>query len=144
MNSYADLFENKVVLITGGTGFLGRKLTKDILRYNPKSVRIFSRDEVKHHKVQELFNNHEKLRNFIGDVRDYARLKKAMQGADIVIHAAALKRLDLLEYNVQESIQTNVNATVNVVNACLENNVEKAIFVSTDKACSPINSYGAC
>ncbi len=138
------IFENKVVLITGGTGFLGRALTKEILKYNPQSIRLFSRDEVKHHKAQEFFNYDEKLRNLIGNVRDYERLKKACAGVDIVIHAAALKRLDILEYNVDESIKTNILGTLNVVNAALENNVSKVLFVSTDKACSPVNTYGAC
>src|SRR3989338_3224443 len=139
-----ELFNNKVILITGGTGFLGKALTKEILKYNPQSIRVFSRDEVKHHKFQEEFNYNTTLRNLIGDVRDYQRLKKACRGVDIVIHAAALKRLDILEYNVEESIRTNIFGTLNVVNACLENDVEKAVFVSTDKACSPINTYGAC
>lgn len=139
-----ELFNDKVILITGGTGFLGRALTKEILKYNPHSIRLFSRDEVKHHNVQEMFNNNAAIRNLIGDVRDYERLKRAMNGADIVIHAAALKRLDILEYNVEESIKTNILGSLNVANACLENNVEKAIMVSTDKACAPVNTYGAC
>lgn len=139
-----DMFKGKNILITGGTGYLGRALTKEILKHNPGSIRLFSRDEVKHYKVQELFNYDERIRNFIGDVRDYPRLLKATRQADIVIHAAALKRLDMLEYNVEESIKTNIIGTLNVVNACLANNVEKAVFVSTDKACSPVNSYGAC
>lgn len=138
------IINGKTILITGGTGYLGRSLTKEILKYNPKSVRLFSRDEVKHHKVQEFFNYNPKIRNFIGDVRDYERLLKATREADIVIHAAALKRLDILEYNVEESIKTNILGTMNVVRACLANNVEKAIMVSTDKACSPVNTYGAC
>jgi len=138
------MLKNKVILITGGTGFLGRTLTREILKYGPKSIRIFSRDEFKHHKMQEEFDNHPSLRHFIGDVRDYERLKKAMKGCDIVIHAAALKRIDMMEYNVEESIKTNIIGTLNVVRACLENDVEKAVFVSTDKACSPVNTYGAC
>ncbi|QEE16034.1 SDR family NAD(P)-dependent oxidoreductase [Promethearchaeum syntrophicum] len=142
--SYNKIFNNKVVLITGGTGFLGRKLTKKILEFNPQSIRLFSRDEVKHHKIQELFNHNNKIRNLIGDVRDYSRLLRAMQGVDIVIHAAALKRLDILEYNVEECIKTNIFGSLNVVNACLECNVEIAVMVSTDKACNPINTYGAC
>lgn len=141
---YRGLFHNKVVLITGGTGFLGKALVEEILKYGPKSVRVFSRDEVKHHKIIDHLNNDERLRNLIGDVRDYSRLKKACEGVDLVIHAAALKRLDLLEYNVEESIKTNVLGTLNVVNACLRCNVEKAVFVSSDKACSPVNTYGAC
>lgn len=140
-----EIFKDKVVLITGGTGFLGRSLTKEILKHDPRSIRIFSRDEFKHHKFQEEFSEHKaKIRSLIGNVRDYERLRKAMQGVDIVIHAAALKRLDILEYNVQESIKTNVIGTVNVVNACLDEEVERALFVSTDKACSPVNTYGAC
>ena len=140
-----DVFEGKVVLITGGTGFLGRALTKEILKYNPASIRIFSRDEVKHHQVLEEFKSYgDSIRSLIGDVRDYERLKTAMRGVDIVIHAAALKRLDILEYNVSEAINTNVIGTLNTVKACLEADVEKAVFISTDKACSPVNTYGAC
>ena len=136
--------EGKTILITGGTGFLGRALTKELLKQNPRSIRIFSRDEVKHHKFEEYFKKNPKLRNFMGDVRDYSRVLKATHGADIVIHAAALKRIDMLEYNVEESIKTNIIGTLNVVRACLENDVEKVVFVSTDKACSPVNGYGAC
>src|SRR3989339_2161453 len=110
---------NKIILITGGTGFLGQALTSEILKHNPKSIRVFSRDEVKHHKFQEKFGYNKKIRNFIGDVRDYERLLKATRQADIVIHAAALKRLDILEYNVEEAIRTNILGTLNVVNACL-------------------------
>ncbi len=139
-----NLFKGKTILITGGTGFLGLALTREILKQKPKSVRLFSRDEVKHNQAQELFNYHPKIRNFIGDVRDYPRLVKAIRKTDIVVHAAALKRIDLLEYNVEEAIKTNIIGTLNVVNACLANNVEKAVFVSTDKACSPVNTYGAC
>lgn len=138
------MFKNKTVLITGGTGFLGQALTEEILKQNPKSIRIFSRDEVKHYKFQEKFHHNKKIRSFLGDVRDYPRLLKATRQVDIVIHAAALKRLDLLEYNVEESIKTNILGTLNVVNACLENKVAKAVMISTDKACSPVNTYGAC
>ena len=139
-----NIFKNKTVLITGGTGFLGRQLTTNILKQSPKAVRLLSRDEVKHFNTQEFFKYHPKIRNFIGDVRDYPRLKKAMREVDIVIHAAALKRIDLLEYNVEEAIKTNIIGTLNVVNACLANKVKMAVFVSTDKACSPVNTYGAC
>ncbi|KYK25254.1 hypothetical protein AYK26_02115 [Euryarchaeota archaeon SM23-78] len=142
--SYESIFKNKTVLITGGTGFLGTHLIREILKFNPHSIRVFSRDEVKHHKVQELFNYDERLRNLIGDVRSYDRLKKAMRGVDIVIHGAALKRVDILEYNVEEAIKTNILGTMNVVNACLENNVKISVFISSDKGCSPVNTYGAC
>lgn len=138
------ILKGKTVLITGGTGYLGQSLVEEILKYNPHSIRVFCRDEVKHHNLQEKFLYNKKIRSFLGDVRDYQRLLKATRGADIVIHAAALKRLDLLEYNVDESIKTNILGTLNVVNACLNNNVEKAIMISTDKACSPVNTYGAC
>jgi|SRR3989344_317353 len=141
---YNELFKEKVVLITGGTGFLGRALIREILKYHPASIRVFSRDEVKHHLLQEEFNHHPRLRSLIGDIRDYSRVKRACRGVNIVIHAAALKRLDVLEYNVDESIKTNILGTLNVVNACWECDVEKAIFISTDKACSPVNTYGAC
>ena len=138
------IFEGQTILITGGTGFLGRNLTRKILQENPKSIRLFSRDEVKHHYVQQEFNNDPHLRNFIGDVRDLERLKKATRGCDIVIHAAALKRVDMMEYNTSEAIKTNILGTLNVVEACIENKVKKVIMVSTDKACEPINIYGAC
>jgi UDP-N-acetylglucosamine 4,6-dehydratase/5-epimerase len=139
------LLKNKVILITGGTGFLGRSLVREILKYNPASIRIFSRDEVKHHELQQELKVHKsKLRFLVGDVRDYERLEKATKGCDILIHAAALKRIDMIEYNVEEAIKTNILGTVNVVRASLANNIDKAIFVSTDKACSPINTYGAC
>jgi UDP-N-acetylglucosamine 4,6-dehydratase/UDP-glucose 4-epimerase len=139
-----SIFKGKTILITGGTGYLGLALTGEILKYSPKSIRLFSRDEHKHHRAQELFNYNKKIRNFIGDIRDYPRLLKATRKADIIIHAAALKRIDLLEYNVEEVIKTNIAGTLNVVNACLANEVEKAIFVSSDKACAPVNTYGAC
>jgi UDP-N-acetylglucosamine 4,6-dehydratase len=139
-----NFLKDKTILITGGTGFLGKALIREILKYNPHSIRIFSRDEFKHHQLQEIFNNNEKIRNLIGDVRDYPRLTKAIRGVDIVIHAAALKRIDMIEYNVEEAVKTNILGSLNVIQACLENNVGKAIFVSTDKACAPINTYGAC
>lgn len=139
-----NIFTNKVVLITGGTGFLGRALTTEILKYKPKSIRLYSRDEYKHYQIQEIFNHNPKLRNFIGDVRDYKRLRKAMKGVNIVIHAAALKRIDIIEYNVEEAIRTNIMGTLNVVDACIENNVKIAVMISSDKACEPVNTYGAC
>jgi FlaA1/EpsC-like NDP-sugar epimerase len=139
-----DFIKGKTILITGGTGFLGRYLIKELLKHEPQSIRIFSRDEFKQHKISEEFKGHPSLRNLLGDVRDYERLKKATKGCDIVIHAAALKRIDMIEYNVEESVKTNILGTVNLVNACIGNGVGKVIFISTDKACSPVNTYGAC
>lgn len=132
------------MLITGGTGYLGKSLAARFLKYEPQSIRIFSRDEVKHFHFNNLFGNNPKFRNLIGDVRDHERLVKATENVDVLIHAAALKRIDLLEYNVTESIKTNILGSLNVANAALKSNVKRALFVSTDKACSPLNSYGAC
>lgn len=139
-----ELIQDKVVLITGGTGFLGKTLAERFIKYNPHSIRIFSRDEVKHFKFNQEFEDEPRFRNLIGDIRDFDRLFRATEGVDLVIHAAALKRIDILEYNVTESIKTNVLGSLNVANAALKNNVSRALFISTDKACSPLNSYGAC
>lgn len=140
---YKELFKDKVILITGGTGFLGNQIVHRLLQYEPQSIRVLSRDEVKHFHMETKFDKHHLLRHLIGDVRDYNRLRKALKGVDILIHAAALKRIDLLEFNVNESIQTNILGTLNVARACWDEGVGKAIFVSTDKACSPVNTYGA-
>ena len=139
-----ELLNGKTILITGGTGFIGRALIKELLKYGPARIRVLSRDEVKHHNLQEMFNYNDLIGNFVGDIRDYHRLLKASKGADIVIHAAALKRVDMIEYNVEEAIMTNILGTLNLVRAAIENNVEKVIFISTDKACSPVNTYGSC
>jgi len=136
--------DGKTILITGGTGFLGRALAREMLKRSPKSIRVYSRDEAKHHVMQEEFKGENRLRYLVGDVRDVDRLKKAASGCDVVIHAAALKRIDMIEYNVAEAIKTNVLGTMNVVDACLDADVEKAVFISTDKACMPVNTYGAC
>lgn len=139
-----ERLQGKVVLITGGTGYLGRTLAHRFLKYEPQSIRIFSRDEVKHFRFNNEFGENPRIRNLIGDVRDYDRIRRASENVDVLIHAAALKRIDLLEYNVTESIKTNVLGSLNVANVALRNNVGRALFVSTDKACSPLNSYGAC
>lgn len=141
MNSF---FEGKTILITGGTWFLGRALTKELLTHNPHAIRIYSRDEVKHFRMQQDFKNNEKLRFLLWDIRDYNRLEKALKWVDYVINAAALKRLDLIEYNTEEAVKTNIIGTLNLVRACENNKVKKVVFVSTDKACSPVNTYGAC
>lgn len=141
---FSGIFENKNILITGGTGFIGRALITEILKYNPRKIKVLSRDEVKHHYLLEDFNYNEKLESIIGDVRDFQTVLKATKNTDIVIHAAALKRIDALEHNITESISTNIMGSLNVFNACSQNKVKKAILISTDKACSPVNTYGAC
>ncbi|APD96070.1 UDP-N-acetylglucosamine 4,6-dehydratase (inverting) [Alteromonas mediterranea] len=137
------MFDNKTILITGGTGSFGKKYTQIILeKYKPKKIIIFSRDELKQYEMQQVFNQ-PCMRYFIGDVRDPVRLTEAMDGVDFVIHAAALKQVPAAEYNPMECIKTNVNGAENVIKACIKNNVEKVIALSTDKAANPINLYGA-
>jgi UDP-N-acetylglucosamine 4,6-dehydratase/5-epimerase len=137
-------WKNQVVLITGGTGSFGKKFTKILLQEKqPKKVIIFSRDELKQHEMQVSGYNQENLRYFIGDVRDRERLVRAMHGVDIVVHAAALKQVPACEYNPMEAIKTNIMGTANVVEAALDAGVTKVLTVSTDKAVSPANLYGA-
>ena len=137
------MLNGKSILITGGTGSFGKQYVRTILeRYTPKRVVIYSRDELKQFEMQQEFNSPE-MRFFIGDVRDKARLSQAMKGIDYVIHAAALKQVPSAEYNPMECIKTNVHGAENVIHAALENNVEKVIALSTDKAANPINLYGA-
>lgn len=137
------MFDDKSILITGGTGSFGRKFVKTILeRYKPRRVIVFSRDELKQFEMQQVFND-PAMRYFIGDVRDGQRLRQAMRGVDYVVHAAALKQVPAAEYNPMECIKTNIHGAENVINAALENDVEKVIALSTDKAANPINLYGA-
>jgi UDP-N-acetylglucosamine 4,6-dehydratase/5-epimerase len=137
------VFDNKSILITGGTGSFGKRYVKTILsRFNPKKVIVFSRDELKQSEMEQEFN-HDCMRYFIGDVRDRDRLVQAMNGVDYVIHAAALKQVPAAEYNPMECIKTNIHGAENVIYAALEAEVEKVIALSTDKAASPINLYGA-
>ena len=140
-------FNNKVFLITGGTGSFGKAFSAYILKkYKPKKLIIFSRDELKQFDMQneEIFKkNEKKLRYFIGDVRDYKRLEHAMEGVDYVVHAAALKQVPASEYNPAEFVKTNIIGAQNVIDACINGNVKKVIALSTDKAAAPINLYGA-
>jgi len=137
------MFDNKSILITGGTGSFGRKYARTILsRYKPRRLIVYSRDELKQYEMQQEFND-PAMRYFIGDVRDGARLTQAMNGVDFVIHAAALKQVPAAEYNPMECIKTNVHGAENVIQAALAANVEKVIALSTDKAANPINLYGA-
>jgi len=136
--------ENKVILLTGGTGSFGQKFAEIALRkHNPKIVRIFSRGEFLQHQMRNRFNNDDRLRFFIGDVRDKDRLYRAMNGVDIVVHAAALKQVPACEYNPIEAVKTNINGAINIVDAALDNVVDKVITISSDKAVQPINLYGA-
>ena len=136
------MFKDKIILITGGTGSLGVALTKRLLSLDVKQIRIFSRNEFKQISMESEIKD-ERLRFLIGDVRDQKRLKRAIEDVDIVFHAAAMKHVPKVEYNPFESIKTNVEGSQNVIEACLENNVEKAICIGTDKAVSPLNTYGA-
>lgn len=136
------IFSKKKVLITGGTGSLGVALTKKILKEDIDTIRIFSRDEWKQVNLQNSISD-ERLRFFIGDVRDGNRLHKALEDIDIVIHTAALKHVPIAEYNPFEAIKTNVFGTQNLIEGCLDNEVSLAIAVGTDKAVAPLNTYGA-
>lgn len=137
------MFNNKSILITGGTGSFGKQYVKTILSlYKPRRVVIYSRDELKQYEMAQVYNNN-CMRYFIGDVRDQSRLVQAMEGIDYVIHAAALKQVPASEYNPMECIKTNIHGAENVVHAALNCNVDKVIALSTDKAANPINLYGA-
>ncbi|WP_421976520.1 UDP-N-acetylglucosamine 4,6-dehydratase (inverting) [Roseivirga seohaensis] len=142
-----DIFDNRTILITGGTGSLGKALTKHILKEHPeiKKLIIFSRDEQKQFQMAQEFalEEYPQIRYFIGDVRDFERLKRAFKEVDFVIHAAAMKHVHIAEYNPEECIKTNVDGAQNVINACLATNVQRVVALSTDKACAPINLYGA-
>lgn len=137
------MFNNKSILITGGTGSFGKHYTRTLLtRYKPRRVIVYSRDELKQFEMQQEFND-PCMRYFIGDVRDFNRLKQAMHGVDFVIHGAALKQVPAAEYNPMECIKTNIHGAENVIQASLANNVDKVVALSTDKAANPINLYGA-
>lgn len=137
------MFDNSVVMITGGTGSFGKKYTETVLdRYSPRKIIIYSRDELKQFEMQQVYHQ-DCMRYFIGDVRDAERLRKAMHGVDYVIHAAAMKQVPAAEYNPTECIKTNIHGAENVIEAAIANNVKKVIALSTDKATSPINLYGA-
>jgi len=139
-----DVFDGKAVLITGGTGTLGKSLTRHLLtNYNPQRIIIFSRDEYKQSMMrQEFIEFEDKLRFFIGDVRDKDRLLRAFDGVQIVVHAAEMKRVSICEYNPIEAIKSNIMGAMNVIDAAIERKVEKVVALSTDKAVNPVNLYG--
>lgn len=137
------MFNNKNILITGGTGSFGKKFIKILLeKYKPNKVIVYSRDELKQFEMGQVYNDR-CMRYFIGDVRDKERLSLAMKDVDYVVHAAALKQVPAAEYNPMECIKTNIMGAQNVIDACMANDVEKVIALSTDKAANPINLYGA-
>ncbi|MBQ8591669.1 MAG: UDP-N-acetylglucosamine 4,6-dehydratase (inverting) [Lachnospiraceae bacterium] len=138
------MLNNKTILITGGTGSFGKCFTKYVLEhYEPKKIIIYSRDEFKQWMMANEFKDHvDKLRFFIGDVRDKERLQRAFEGVDYVIHAAAMKQVPACEYNPQEAIKTNIHGAQNIIDAALDSNVKKVVALSTDKAVNPVNLYG--
>ncbi len=137
------MFEGKTILITGGAGSFGQKFVELVLKEcDPKSVRVYDNRELAEVEMERKFKD-ERLRYFIGDVRDRKRLDRAMDGVDIVVHAAALKHVPICEYNPIEAIKTNIDGAINVVDSAINNGVEKVINISTDKAVQPVNLYGA-
>lgn len=144
MKKGTNMLDGKTILVTGGTGSFGNAFTRYVLEnYDPKKIIIYSRDEYKQFVMRNNFKEYdEKLRYFIGDVRDEARLRRALNGVDYVIHAAALKQVPACEYNPMEAVKTNIDGAMNLVNAALDSDVEKVVALSTDKAVNPVNLYG--
>ena len=138
------MLNQKTILITGGTGSFGNAFTKYVLKkYNPKKIIIYSRDEFKQFQMANRLSEYsEKLRFFIGDVRDRDRLYRAMEGTDYVVHAAALKQVPVCEYNPMEAVKTNINGAMNVIDAALDRGIKRVVALSTDKTVNPINLYG--
>lgn len=145
LNIDKNFVNGKNILITGGTGSFGNKMVETLLTFNPNKIIIFSRDEFKQYHMQKIFSDkkHPCMRYLIGDIRDYDRLNFAFNEVDIIFHAAALKQVPAMEYNPTEAIKTNVYGAENVIRAAINNNVKKVIAISTDKAVSPVNLYGA-
>jgi UDP-N-acetylglucosamine 4,6-dehydratase len=137
-----EIFKNKNIMVTGGTGSIGSEIVRRVLKYWPKVVRILSRDETKQFELEQELGNLDNIRFLIGDIRDKDRLKRAFEEIDIVFHAAAMKHVPACEYNPFEAVQTNVIGTQNVIDAAIYAEVEKVISISTDKAASPINTMG--
>jgi len=137
-----DVFEGKIILVTGGCGSIGSEIVNQLMKYNPEIIRILDNNEDGHFKINQRFND-DKIRHLIGDVRDRDRVMRAMEDVDIVFHAAALKHVPFCEYNPFEAMNTNVVGTQNLVDAAIHHNVDKFIGISTDKAVNPINTMGA-
>jgi len=136
------MFQGKKILITGGTGSLGKALTQRLLTMDVDAIRIFSRNEEKQIEMESKLSD-DRLRFLLGDIRDFPRLSRAIEDVDYVFHAAALKHVPKIEYNPFEAIKTNVIGSQNVIEACIKKHVKKAICIGTDKAVSPLNTYGA-
>lgn len=138
------MFDNSVILVTGGTGSFGRAFVELALeRYNPKKIIIFSRDEMKQWDMAQKYQGDERIRFFIGDVREKERLLRALDNVDFVVHAAATKIVPIAEYNPFECVKTNIHGAMNVIDACIDKGVKRVVALSTDKACAPVNLYGA-
>jgi UDP-N-acetylglucosamine 4,6-dehydratase (inverting) len=139
-----SILEGSSILITGGTGSFGKAFLQQVLEnHNPARIVIFSRDELKQYEMRQVWGDDDRVRFFLGDIRDRDRLNMAMRGVDYVVHAAALKQVDTAEYNPMEYVKTNILGSENVIQACLEAGVKKVVALSTDKASSPVNLYGA-
>ncbi|MFA4823703.1 MAG: UDP-N-acetylglucosamine 4,6-dehydratase (inverting) [Methanoregula sp.] len=139
----SSCFDGKTILVTGGTGSFGQKFTEILLREcSPKSIRIYSRGELMQMQMSQIFTD-PRMSYLIGDVRDKNRLYRAMRGVDIVVHAAAMKQVPACEYNPIEAVKTNIDGTINLIDAAIDNNVNKVMLISTDKAVHPVNLYGA-
>jgi UDP-N-acetylglucosamine 4,6-dehydratase len=138
------MFTDKVILVTGGTGSFGNKfIPMTLAKYNPKKIIVFSRDEMKQWEMAKNYQDDSRVRFFIGDVRDKERLYRALDGVDYVVHAAATKIVPTAEYNPFECVKTNIMGAMNIIDACIDKGVTRVVALSTDKASSPINLYGA-
>lgn len=139
-----SFFHDKTILVTGGTGSFGKKIVGKLLaETDARKVIVFSRDELKQYEMQQGYRGESRIRFFIGDVRDYERLYRAFDGVDYVVHAAALKQVPAAEYNPFEAVKTNINGAQNIIEAAINQRVDRVIALSTDKACAPVNLYGA-
>ncbi|MBU1976225.1 MAG: polysaccharide biosynthesis protein, partial [Nanoarchaeota archaeon] len=143
MSELKEFFKGKDIIVTGGIGSIGSEVVVQLLKYEPRQVRIFDNRETEIFHMQHLLKNHKNVRYLVGDVREKDRLRKAFAGCDIVFHAAALKHVPSCEYNPFEAVKTNILGTQNVIEAAIEEGVRKVIFISTDKAVNPINTMGA-
>lgn len=143
MMQMENIFKGKKILVTGGTGSIGSEIVRRVLKYDPEVVRILSRDETKQFDLKQELGDLKNIRYLIGDIRDKERLVRAFEDIDIIFHAAAMKHVPACEYNPFEAVKTNVIGTQNVIDAALENEVERVIAISTDKAASPVNTMGA-